>query len=83
MKLISQMQGDVLACLRSVFPLCEVEVRISDTSRDLVLRVVDSGGLVACEIVRETGLVRDRDALWDAIARLADVFETPSHWMAL
>lgn len=71
--------------LRSMFPLCEVHAWIDVFEQHVWLLVRDSGGLEAKEKiplrVLETTLYTERVA--KTLARLADVFETPSHWMAL
>jgi hypothetical protein len=65
------------------FPLCFVQAVQLPWLRAVELSVKDSGGLVAVEIVREP-MTGDAAARFiEALDKLSDVFETPSHWMAL
>jgi hypothetical protein len=70
--------------LKSHFPLCHVDVLVSANGKSLRLIVTDSGGLCAEHDLAAIA-VHDRalEVLKAALHALADVFETPSHWMAL
>lgn len=70
--------------LRSQHPSCDAYVYKSAARAGWDLFVRDSGGLVARAFVSAIPIAMQEYAqARKAFADIADVFETPSHWMAL